>query len=53
MTESAWIAGAGMTPVGVRRDCSVRQLVGDAVLSALADAGIEMSGAGATLRQHR
>ncbi|WP_149831137.1 thiolase family protein [Streptomyces tailanensis] len=34
-----WIAGVGMTPFGVRRDASVKDLTRDAVTEALKDAG--------------
>ncbi|WNM31717.1 thiolase family protein [Streptomyces sp. Li-HN-5-11] len=34
-----WIAGVGMTPFGVRREASVKDLTRDAVTEALADAG--------------
>ncbi|MFD4603814.1 thiolase family protein [Streptomyces sp. NPDC058464] len=37
--EPVWIAGVGMTPFGVRRDASVKDLTRDAVTEALKDAG--------------
>ncbi|MFK0154744.1 thiolase family protein [Streptomyces sp. NPDC090493] len=38
-----WIVGVGMTPFGVRRDASVKDLTRDAVTEALKDAGAQLS----------
>ncbi|WP_433634871.1 thiolase family protein [Nocardia sp. CA-120079] len=40
--EPVWIIGVGMTPFGVRRDASVKDLTRDAVVEALSDAGMEL-----------
>lgn len=40
MVEPVWIVGVGMTPFGVHRDRSVRDLTQEAVTAALADAGV-------------
>ncbi|MPY55946.1 thiolase family protein [Streptomyces spongiae] len=37
-----WIAGIGMTPFGVRREASVKDLTRDAVTEALKDAGLQL-----------
>jgi acetyl-CoA acyltransferase len=43
VTESVWVAGVGMTRFGVRPEATVKDLTREAVTSALADAGAEIS----------
>jgi acetyl-CoA acyltransferase len=42
-SEPVWVAGVGMTPFGVRRETSVKDLTREAVTGALRDAGAQLT----------